>query len=240
MKKIILSIIILVFTIFGIFALPSYAQNTSTQDAALQQKVQDKLNAVLANPKAFIGSVTDRSDTTLQIKSIDSQIEQITVDGNTTFVKVTKGVSSGIKYTDVAIGDFVIAMGTKTSDSILNAKRIVVTASPDDNKKESHLVRVTDTSKTNITVGDLASGKSFIVEPADNTTKINTNDSKNSKIRLTDINDGDTLIIIGQFQGSNFEATRIFVTTPAPTATPTTKATPTSKPTKTPTSGSQY
>jgi len=55
---------------------PTSDQN-ATSDSAIRQNVAAKVAAILNKPKAYIGIVTDITDSTIQIKTTDSQIKQI-------------------------------------------------------------------------------------------------------------------------------------------------------------------
>lgn len=101
------------------------ATTTSASDAA-ERKIQIAKNP----PLAYMGTVTDISDTTIEIESIQGEIQQISVDQDkTTYAKVDK-VSKIVGFKDIAIGDFVVGMGYKNGNQVLHTKRILITAEP--------------------------------------------------------------------------------------------------------------
>ena len=133
-KKLIIIISIFIF-IFAGFRLVS-AQESGDPADSVREKVKEKIQGVLKNPKAYLGIITDKTGDTLQIKNLKGEIQFISVNiENTSFVNIGK-TSKTIKFDDVALGDFVVAMGFQESDStsntnngnsVLDAKRILVT-----------------------------------------------------------------------------------------------------------------
>lgn len=107
----------------------------STASDSIREKVQQKVDEALKKPKAFIGTITDISENTLQIKTDTGEIKQSSVSSDTVFVKIDK-TTKEIKFSDVAIGDFIVAMGLKNGDAVLEAKRIIITTPPLEPKRK--------------------------------------------------------------------------------------------------------
>ena len=110
-------------------------EETATDSAdEVRQKVQERIDEALNNPKAYIGSVTDISEDTLQISKAvfskdgsNGEIVQVSVtEDNTDFVDVGENENKTITYDDVAIGDFIIAMGITDENDVLEAQRVLV------------------------------------------------------------------------------------------------------------------
>lgn len=131
-----LSILIISFlAIMSSFSVLS-AQESSDSADIVRDKVKEKIQKVLNKPKAYIGTITDKTGKTLQIKNMQGEIQFISiVTDDTAFLSVGK-TSKEIEYDEVAIGDFVIAMGyisdetesgTENGNSVLEAKRVLVT-----------------------------------------------------------------------------------------------------------------
>ncbi len=106
----------------------------ATSSSDIREKVQEKLQANSKRATSFIGAVTDLTDSSIQVKNTQGQIQQIKLLTDVTvFVKNTGKNTSEIKRSDVAIGDFIIAMGYKDQDQTLQARRILVTTEPQKN-----------------------------------------------------------------------------------------------------------
>ena len=94
MKKL-LYILPIVALLISLAHTTSFAQNTATSSDSIRQKVQEKIQEALKNPKAYIGTITDKTDTGLQIKATSGDIQQISLDPtNASFVKVDKASKS--------------------------------------------------------------------------------------------------------------------------------------------------
>lgn len=97
-------------------------EEVSEVDEAVQQKVEEVLN----KPKARLGTITDITELTIQMKTLEGEIQQVSfTTEETTFVKVNEK-SETIDYSEVAIGDFIIAMGYFNGNNVLEAERILV------------------------------------------------------------------------------------------------------------------
>ncbi len=106
----------------------------ATGESDIKQKVAQKVAEALNKPKAYIGVVTDISDSTIQIKTNKilpgqtGEIKQIaTGSEEIAVVKTTQGANKAVKLTDIAIGDFIVAMGYINGNSVLVAQRILIT-----------------------------------------------------------------------------------------------------------------
>ena len=152
----------------------------------IRAKVEEKVKEALNRPKAYLGTVTDISDSTIQIKTAESQIQQISVKDDGIAVVKTGTINKAVKLTDVAIGDFIVAMGYINSNTVLNAQRILITDP------------VTE-PKVNATFGKLI----------DIDKKITT--SKSVKAKLKTIKDDDLIIFVIDGSGTDLVVRSIFV-----------------------------
>ncbi|MDP3994672.1 MAG: hypothetical protein Q8P91_02490 [bacterium] len=103
----------------------------ATEGSEIRQKVLEKVEEALKNPKALLGVVTDISISTLQIKIPSGEIQQMSILPDATIVKIDK-VSKEVIFSDIAIGDFVVGMGYKNENNILEAGRVLITKQPDE------------------------------------------------------------------------------------------------------------
>jgi hypothetical protein len=107
---------------------PSTPGAPATGDAAIRENVAQKVAAAMNQPKAYLGVVTDITSTTIQTKTPESQIEQIAIGGSEIVVVNSKGTNNKtVKLTDIAIGDFIVAMGYVNGNQVLEAQRILIT-----------------------------------------------------------------------------------------------------------------
>ena len=213
MKKIILAIFTI--SLLGLLIIPVFAQETSTGPAdIIREKVQDKVRQVQNTPSAFIGSITDIAEDTLQIKTLDEEIEQAQVSDETTYANDDKGV---IKFGDIAIGDFVVAMGFANGNGVLDTRRVLVTSPTKEIERQAVQGTVSGVEKKEVTL-TLSDGLSFIL------TFPKTWDGPD----LDEISEGDQLITVGTSDEEVFEIRSVFIIpqeteeeSPSPTPSPT-------------------
>ena len=223
MKKIIY-ILFVVTAILALTQIPTAAQDTATSSDTIRQKVQEKIQEALNNPKAYIGTITDKTDTGLQIKSTTGEIQQISLDPtNASFVKIDT-TSKSIKFSDVGIGDYIIAMGFVTNNSILDAKRLIVTTAEKEPVRVVILGTVVKADKDGITLKDKASGDSLNVTLSDSATITKEGTDGDVKARYSEIGAGDIILIAGTKVTDGVEARTVHVVTFAPTPAPTSKS----------------
>ncbi len=197
--------------------------DTSSSDSAnaVRQKVQEKLNAVSLNPTAALGTITDLTDNTIQIKLQTGEIQQISIDKNSaTFIKSTKGVTKEIKFSDVAIGDFIIAMGTKNGNGILHAKRVLITDPLKETKRQIIFGQATDLARLKLTLKNPKDGKGVNMEPDDQIKIIDLANPDNPTNRFSQIDEGDTIIGVGTKNDDTFAARTVVLIKNGPTPSP--------------------
>ncbi len=177
------------------FILPIFAQeengpedpNEATTSDVIREKVQQKLEEAKNKPKARLGTITDISDTTIQIKSLSGEIQQISVnEESTAFVKLIPK-RAVVKYSDVAIGDFIIAMGYLNGEGVLDSKRILITNVPEEVKRKAFLGTVVsiERKKVSLKLGGQNSEEITIDFPA-----------RWKGPEISDFSEGDTLIAV--------------------------------------------
>jgi hypothetical protein len=178
------------------FPTPTPNANASGE-TEIRQKVAEKVAQALNQPKAYIGVVTDIADSTIQIKTTDSQIEQISIaDQNITVINAKGTNSKQVKLTDIAIGDFIVAMGYIDGNSVLDAQRILITDPAGEPKINAAMGRVTDTSKNSASVANLKDNQTTSLTPGAKTTIQSFSAGKFVATKLSNIGSGDVLIYV--------------------------------------------
>jgi len=218
-KNIYITFIILATLLaFGLFAGKIQAQNASESSDTIRQKVEEKVNQALKNPKAYIGTITDISESTIQINKFvfdkdtekSGEILQISTAEDTAFVNTTT-TAKEIKRADLAIGDFIVAMGYKNGNSVLNAKRVLVTDTQVNASRMSEMANVETVSKSEIEVSPFPNGEIQTIKSA-KTLKVTY--EKNQKIQngaFSDISEGDKIVVVGNSGNGTFEARSIHI-----------------------------
>jgi hypothetical protein len=182
-------------------ASPTPASATSESD--INEAVAQKVAEASKNPKAYIGTVTDIADSTIQIKTIDSQIQQVDIGGGgITVVNVAGKNNKTVKLTDIAIGDFTIAMGYVNGSQVLNAQRILITDPVTEPKISVSLSSVTTVSKKSLTVTDIKSGQSGTITPDKNTDLESFANGKETATKIASVNKNDLVIYVSDTTGT--------------------------------------
>ncbi len=175
----------------------------STEASEIEKSVALKMAQTANPPKSYIGTITDITDSTIQIKSTDSQIQQISTETDDISVVNTKGTSNKtIKITDIAIGDFIIAMGYVDGNEVLDAQRILVADSPVKSEINISMQKVESVSKKTLTVSPVGGGDSSTVTPDKNTSIQVFSDGKIKNAKITDISESDLVITVSDVTGS--------------------------------------
>jgi hypothetical protein len=158
-------VLVVYSSVFQEKAFPTPTPNiNASSETEIRQKVAEKVAQALNQPKAYLGVVTDIADSTIQIKTPESQIDQVSVaDKNLTVVNTKGNTSKQVKLTDIAIGDFIVAMGYVNGNQVLSAQRILITDPVTEPKINAFMGKIADitnptpTSKT--TAQSFSSGK---------------------------------------------------------------------------------
>ena len=167
----------------------------ATGDAAIREKVAQKVAEAMSQPKAYLGVVTDITSSTIQIKNPEAQIEQISIGSDgITVINTTGKVNKTVKLTDIAIGDFITAMGYVNGNQVLIGQRILITDPVEDTKLSVSMAKVTKTSTKTLTVSDLKTGETGTVTPGKNTVLASFANGKTGNVKITGIK-ADSLVI---------------------------------------------
>ena len=139
---------------------------------------------------SYIGTVTDISDKTIQLKDSKDNIKQISVEDNTKYINDLKK-SVLVKSTDLAIGDYIVAMGLINGNKVLKTQRILITSPIEENKFEAKLITIEKLSKTKI--NDITLPKKWIGP------------------NVKDLEIGQEIIVVGLQNEDKFDLRSIFV-----------------------------
>jgi len=182
----------------------AFAQETATEEAdPIRDKVQQKVEEARTIPFSYIGTVTDIAEQTIQINkhvfdgaTEDSgEIQQISIDEEeTTFVKIAKNTTT-VSFSDVAIGDFIIAMGYKNGNGVLEAERVLITTPLEPTTRKTLYGKPSDIASKGLTLMD-QDGREWSVEFGKSWVGP----------ELDEIEDGDNIIVVGLAEDNTLEA----------------------------------
>jgi hypothetical protein len=159
-----------------------YAQN-DIKNKDIIEKVKQKVEDLKKNPRAVIGTVTDKTDVSLQIKTNFGKVEVVSISDTTSYIKAGK-TDTQIKYSDIAIGDFVISLSRLENSQTLMARRIILTNAPE-NSRNVAVGKVVKKFKRQITIQQGEKEEVF------------TFPTKWKGPEIEEIAEGDTVVIVG-------------------------------------------
>lgn len=157
---------------------------------------------------AVMGTVTDITNTTLQIRQSSGEVSQIALTNDTSYASTIQ-TNRDVQFSDVAIGDFVAALGTVDSSDVLHASRIIIGNPPN----EEDTVVAYGTIKTLSSKEFVVSGDSeeWSIDATGGKAKVTTFD-ENGEVktaRLAQAEEGSRIIIIGKMEDDELQASRI-------------------------------
>lgn len=190
---------------------PEPASQTSATDS-VREKVEKKVEEALNRPKAYLGLIADISEGTIQLKTGEGEILQVQTAQDTAYVK--DGSSSKVvSLKDLAIGDYVVAMGFKNGNAVLNAKRILITAPPVSLTREVILGKVTRLTSKDFALTFLNGQGEPLVTTDKNTVYLSFSSSsgKVSKGKFGDLKESASVVAFGARGEKSFAARTIFL-----------------------------
>lgn len=162
----------------------------------LDDKIEDKLENLQNISQFYKGTITDITDTSMQMKTSIGEIKQISYStDSTSFAKIAK-TTTRITASDVAIGDYAIILGYKKNNGVLDAFRILITQPSTTQEVKIFYGSVVKKNPTDIEITETNSGN--ITIEIDNNSSTYTGDPVSpEKTRFANIKSGD--IVIGTY-----------------------------------------
>ncbi len=192
-------------------AVPTDSPETGSTEAGIRERVAQKLEETINKPKAYIGVVTDITDSTIQIKTSSGEIRQISVLSDETTVVKTTPTNKIVKLTDVAIGDFIVAMGYKNGNQVLKAQRILITPAVTEPKINVVYGKVTGAEKSALTISTLKENKEIEVGVTGDTSTLKIAEGVVSKTKFAVISEEDLVIIVNTNENDKSITRTIFL-----------------------------
>lgn len=178
---------------------PKPGSQTTSSESGVRETVLKKVEDILNSPKAYLGTVTDIAEKTIQLKTDSGTIEQVSASegdsGDSLTIVKQSPTAKEVKLADIAIGDYIVAMGYRNGNHVLGAKRILIT-------------QPTPVPQIKILYGKVKSisKKEIIVNENDKAAVTITTKLSNKKIK-----EGDTVIAVGTTVKDIFTARTIFL-----------------------------
>jgi hypothetical protein len=184
------------------------AQSTSTEGSEIREKVQEKVEEALLNPKAYLGTITDINEKTIQIKTDSGEIKQVSVADGAMIIK-TGTTNKEVKITDMAIGDYIVAMGFKNGNNVLQSQRILITSPLGPIARKIISGNIIKITKNNLTLS--LSNEENTITFTKGTIVYQFKAENLTKIKTTDLDTDKRIIVVGETNKNVFEARTILL-----------------------------
>lgn len=111
---------------FAFLTAPVAAQEEATPATqTIREKVREKIENIVHKPRAVVGTLTEITDSTLQIQTRSGQLQMAATGEETTYVRTTRGRRTEVEFEDLVLGDFIIAMGFRNGNEVLETRRVI-------------------------------------------------------------------------------------------------------------------
>ena len=185
---------------------PSGTTKEASEDSEIRQRVKEKVEDVLNNPQAYLGTVTDISGETIQLKSDAGEIKQVAVQIDNLTVIKSGSVDKEVKFADIALGDYLVAMGYRSGNHVLNAKRILVISPPPVPTRKVFFGKIKNVNKGEIVLDGLDTR--ILISSATKYTTTKT-DGTTANLKLANLTENNLIIVSGDTLKDKFTARRI-------------------------------
>lgn len=230
----------------SLIASPAAAQqqeSTSSIRNLVREKVKEKLATLAKKPSALTGTLEQITDSTLEVKTRDGKVQLASTTDQTLYLRIGGSKRNQIKFADLVLGEFVVVMGYRNDNGVLEAKRVVAYDKKPTNSRQAVYGVVTKTEKTALSIQHPKTSPSPWTVKISSKTKITAKvDTRIEEVGLDQVKVGDRIAAAGTADPktpNTLQAKRVHVIPgaargllqrPKPTTTPSIKPTPTTLP----------
>lgn len=228
MKRLVISLLASLL-VFWFWVLPTLAQEGTTPGETVRDRVRERVELLARRPRAYVGEIVDLPDSIIEIETRSGQMRQAKTDEETVFIQVKAGVSSNITFEDLAVADWVIAMGYLGDNNVLEARRVITTGTSPLIERRAVYGVVEEADDGTFTIKHPKTGETWIVETSATTRVTSKEDTEIVEADVEDIGVGDRIIAAGtpSEEEDTIEARLVHIIpglaeglAPTPTATP--------------------
>jgi len=196
---------------------------------AVENNTSEMLGIKMGPIIGWVGTIESITSDSLTIVSTDTS-RIVAVPTNASIVRTSAGVKkSDAKLEDLAIGDFIIAMGRVDDDDVLNTIRIVAAdTKPMPITKKVVLGQITDIdSKADLITITPPNGSTPVILELTTKSALRQKDT-GDKLKLTNLDPGDQIVAIYEPDSKDPETNNLLLlhrlNTPQPSPSPTPKS----------------
>lgn len=190
-------------------AIWSLAPGQMTQESYLTIVYTTRLTRDASESSSLLGTVTDIASETIQIRTQSGSIEQVSINEQTSYASLVSN-SGTIEFSDIAIGDFVTALGPIGEASVMAADRILVTSEPEAPAIAAAQGDIQDVTTRNLSIIDTKTGEELSVDFSDASVSRFV-DGALEDDNLTSSEPGDQIVVIGELSDGQIVAEQIIL-----------------------------
>lgn len=172
-------------------------ENEATPSSILEE-VEEKIEKIKNKATSYIGTVTEKTQNTIEVKTKNDQIKQAVLAKDTVFIDL-RNKQKKISFEDIAIGDFLAILGYKSKNDLLEGKRIILTNDEDLKEREILFAKI-----------NKIEGKKVSVKSANETFNL-LFPKKWEGPEIKDLKEDDNIALVGKRNEKDFALRSIFI-----------------------------
>ena len=106
----------------------------------------------------------------------------------------------------MAIGDFILAMGFRNDNGVMDAKRILITSPLERTTRRAVMGSLSDLQKTQVTLEALVGGEKLTFSNSKDLTIFAENDGEVEEINFNELKEGQRAVVVGETDAGKFVA----------------------------------
>lgn len=163
----------------------------------LRERVEEKLNKLSNKPRAFVGKITQISNSSLILQTKENT-KQVKISEDTTIIQVSAKGQKTINESDLAVGEYVVAMGIIENKDTLSATRILTMTENPLRARQPVYGVVQSTDKGTFTVKHPKKDETWTVKTSSSTRVTVKADGKIEKTSVDAVAVEDRIIAVGE------------------------------------------
>lgn len=190
---------------------PTTSTGSATED--IRQKVREKIENIAKKPRAVVGLLAEIADSTVMVTNGNKE-EMVATNANTTYVRIVNGKRTDVKFEDLVLRDFVVAMGYRNGNNVLDTTRIIAYDKNPTTTRHAVYGVVKSNTKGTLTLENSKESKNWTIKTTSKTAVTEKTDKGTEDAEVSGISVNYKVIAIGtitQDNGQTFSAVKIHI-----------------------------
>lgn len=174
---------------------PETATKSATDE--VRERVRQKIENLVKKPRAVVGILSEVTDSTLQITNRAGKEDMVATTKDTQYVRTAGGKRTNIKFEDLVIGDFIVAMGYRNGNNILEARRVIAYDKSPIAQRRAVYGIVKENTKGALTIEHPKTKEVWTITTDKKTVITKKTDGKIQEVDIKDVQAGDRVTAAG-------------------------------------------